>query len=67
MHATSDHINNGHSVVVEAIKSAPPVAATGAFFLGVHLHDWMVILTIIWLACQIGGWVWDRFFKESTK
>lgn len=62
--ATNEH---GHSVVMEVVKSAPPVAATGAMFLGIHLHDWMVGLTIVWLACQIGGWTWDRFFKRAKE
>lgn len=64
-HATADHISNSHAPLMEVAKSAPPVAATGAALAGVHLHDWMVILTIVWLACQIGGWIWDRFFKEQ--
>lgn len=54
-----DHPN----AAAEVLKSAPPLAATGASLAGVHLHDWMVALTIVWLACQIGGWIWDRFFK----
>ena len=63
--AAVEHISSHHTALMEVVKSAPPVAATSALFLGFPLHDWMIILTIVWLACQIGGWVWDRFFKEA--
>jgi hypothetical protein len=42
------------------MKSAPPVAVTGLSLAGVPLQDWVYVLTLIWLACQIVGWVIDR-------
>lgn len=50
---------------MEVLKSAPPVAVTTATLAGMPLNEWVFALTILWLCCQIGGWVWDRFFKEK--
>jgi hypothetical protein len=33
--------------------AVPPLGVSGALSLGVHIADWVQILTIVWLAVQI--------------
>lgn len=40
-------------VAVEATKSAPPVAVTGAIIMGISMSDWVTILTLAYLVLQI--------------
>lgn len=40
-------------VAVEATKSAPPVAVTGAIVMGMTPSDWVTILTLAYLVLQI--------------
>ena len=52
------------------IASAPPVAVTGITLAGYPLNEWVYVATLIWLAMQIGGWLWDRLYvrrKEASK
>lgn len=53
-----------HNTAVEIAKSAPPVAVSGMSLAGMQLNDLVLLATLIWLACQIGGWIYDRFIKE---
>lgn len=43
-------------------KSSPPVAVTTAMIAGVSLEQWVVILTVVYLAVQISYslWKWTR-------
>jgi hypothetical protein len=53
-----------HDIAVEAVKAAPPVAVTGSIMAGMSPADWITVLTIIYLALQIGLLIpkyWDRF------
>lgn len=44
-----------HDIGVEAGKAAPPIAVTSAhYLLGLSLSDWVAIITLIYLALQIG-------------
>lgn len=49
----ADH-NLFQAASIEAAKSAPPVAVTGAMLAGITLSDWVTILTLAYLALQIG-------------
>lgn len=51
----------------EAVKAVPPVGVTGTLFLGLPLSEWLVILTIIYTALQIGYLVWNMVHKEKAK
>lgn len=42
------------SAIAAAVKAAPPVAVTGAVLSGLTLADWVAILTLAYLALQIG-------------
>lgn len=46
-----------------ATRIAPPTGVAGLTFVGISVPDWVLILTILYLVLQIGGWVYDRFFK----
>jgi uncharacterized membrane protein len=57
--------------IEEVLKSAPPVAATGATVLGHSLNEWVAIFTIIYIVLQIGFLArkWHRMetAKKSEK
>lgn len=46
------HDNN--TTIIEAVKSAPPALVTAAHFGGMGLADWVAVLTMLYLALQIG-------------
>lgn len=49
--------------MVASANASPPVAVAAAhFILGVSLNDWVLVLTIVYLAAQLGylGWRWWR-------
>lgn len=48
-------------VIREALASAPPTAVSALTVAGIGLQDWVLILTLIWLVCQIGYFAWRRF------
>lgn len=39
--------------VIEAAKSAPPVAVTGAMIAGMSISDWVAVLTGLYVLLQI--------------
>lgn len=44
-----------HDAAIEAGKAAPPVAVASAHYLfGLSLSDWVAIITLLYLALQIG-------------
>lgn len=49
----ADH-NLLQDIAAEAMKSAPPVAVTGALFVGMSISDWVAILTGLYVLLQIG-------------
>jgi hypothetical protein len=49
----ADH-NMLQDIAVEAAKSAPPVAVTGALIAGMSISDWVAILTGLYVLLQIG-------------
>ncbi|HWV16500.1 MAG TPA: hypothetical protein VN030_13790 [Cellvibrio sp.] len=64
----SEHVSAGAAGAAGMItKSAPPVVVTGMTLAGYSISDWVYVATLVWLALQIGGWVWDRFVKGSGK
>ena len=44
---------------MSALKNTP-VALAGLTLFGVHLQDWVLVLSAIWLSLQISGWIYDR-------
>lgn len=48
----ADH-NLLQDAVIEAAKSAPPVAVTGAMIAGMSISDWVAILTGLYVLLQI--------------
>lgn len=48
-----DNQNIVQATAIEAVKSAPPVAVTGAMIAGMTLSDWVTVLTVIYLLLQI--------------
>ena len=43
-----------HDTTFEAMKAAPPVAVMGSMWAGMSPADWITVLTILYLALQIG-------------
>ena len=60
-------MHNHHDAAIEVAKSAPPVAVSGLSLVGVQLNDLVLMATLLWLACQIGGWIYDRFIREKSE
>lgn len=56
--------SNQSEVVGGAAKSLLPISVSGLVFAGISLDQWVLIVTLIWLALQIMGWIYDRFFKR---
>lgn len=48
-----DNQNIVQAAAIEAVKSAPPVAVTGAMIAGMTLSDWVTVLTGIYVLLQI--------------
>jgi len=49
-----------------AVKVTPPLAVTGMQILGYGLSDWVLLLTLIYTAIQLGFLLFDRFKKHSV-
>lgn len=56
-------------LVDTTLKTAPPVVVSSGYFLGVSWDNWVLILTAIYTALQIGEWVWNKvkIFKEKRR
>lgn len=53
-----------HDIAVESLKATPPVIVTGSIMVGMTPAEWITVLTIIYLALQIGLLIpryWDQF------
>lgn len=48
-------------------KVAPPIAVTGMQFFGYAVADWVMVLTLVYTAVQLGLLVWDRIKKRANK
>lgn len=56
---------NEHPKVAEAALSAPPAAVAGLTLVGVSLQDWVMGVTLLWLAVQISWFAYQRY-KDFT-
>lgn len=65
--SNGDGASLAYETAREAVKAVPPVGVTGTLFLGLPLSEWLVILTIIYTALQIGYLVWNMVHKEKAK
>jgi len=52
-----------------AVKAAPPTAVAGAVAAGADLDRLVVILTVVYLAAQLGylAWRWIREWRQAAK
>ena len=55
--------NDLPDMLVEASKSAPPVAVTGITMVGISLSDWVLIATLTYTFLQMGWFVWDKLIR----
>ena len=55
--------NDLPDMLVEATKSAPPVAITGITLVGISLSDWVLIATLTYTFLQMGWFVWDKMIR----
>ncbi len=44
-------------------KSAPPVVVSGMTLAGYSLNDWVLAATLLWIAVQMGWFVWSNIIK----
>lgn len=52
------------AVLATAAKGLPPATVAGLTLAGVQLSDWVLIVTLIWLLLQIGGFCFDRYKRH---
>lgn len=50
------------AATIAAVKSGPPVTVSTLLLLGMPLEQWVLIVTLAWLAIQILTHLW-KFFK----
>lgn len=48
-------------ILAEAMASAPPTSVAALTLVGVSLNDWVLIVTLFWLTCQIGYFGYQRY------
>lgn len=66
--AASDVVDkSGASFAVVVKKSAAPIATVAAQPLGVPLPDLVYYATLFWIALQVSGWLWDRFYVRRRE
>lgn len=44
----------------EMIKAAPPVTVSGLTIAGIPIADIVQLVTLIYVSCLLGKWLWDR-------
>lgn len=52
---------------MDALMSAPPTSVVGLSLLGASLEDWVYIVTLTWLAIQIGWFLYKRVMQWNNK
>ncbi|MDD2038737.1 hypothetical protein NP572_19570 [Pseudomonas putida] len=60
-------MSNIQEVTAEVVKSAPPLAVTGAMIMGISVSDWAAIVTIIYVSLQIFFLLRKQLKKEPKK
>lgn len=48
-------------------KSAPPVVVSGMTLAGYSLNDWVLAATLLWIAIQMGWFVWSNIIKPRCQ
>lgn len=51
----------------EPVKSVVPVVVSGVSWLGLALPDLVYMATLAWIALQVCGWLWDRFYVRRRE
>ncbi|HHP5355866.1 hypothetical protein ACEUA0_10845 [Aeromonas veronii] len=50
--------------VTGVAKSAPPVVVSGMTLAGYSLNDWVLAATLVWIAVQMGWFIWSNIIKQ---
>ena len=48
-------------------KSAPPVVVSGMTLAGYSLNDWVLAATLMWIAVQMGWFIWSNIIKPRSQ
>ena len=48
-------------------KSAPPVVVSGMTLAGYSLNDWVLAATLMWIAVQMGWFIWSNIIKPRRQ
>ncbi|MFL9590441.1 hypothetical protein ACKC5O_00470 [Aeromonas schubertii] len=48
-------------------KSAPPVVVSGMTLAGYSLNDWVLVATLLWIAVQMGWFIWSNIIKPRRQ
>jgi len=58
--------NSGSEYLAAAGRAAPPIAVSGISFIGISLHDWVLVTTVIYTLLQAAVLIY-KFLKEYRK
>lgn len=63
----ANHYQHGESVAAAAAKLTPSIGVAGVTLAGVHLQDWVLILTIIYTVLMIAEklYKWRKAWIEE--
>lgn len=63
----TDHYQHGETAAAAAAKLSPSISVAGITLAGVHLQDWVLILTIIYTVLMIAEklWKWRKAWKDE--
>lgn len=58
----------GETVGAAVAKLTPSVGVAGVTLAGIHLQDWVLMLTIVYTLLMIGEklWKWHKAWKEAS-
>lgn len=48
-------------------KSVPPVVVSGMTLAGYSLNDWVLAATLMWIAVQMGWFIWSNIIKPRRQ
>ncbi|MFB2866291.1 hypothetical protein [Aeromonas sp. MdU4] len=55
------------AVAAGVAKTAPPVVVSGMTLAGYSLNDWVLVATLLWIAVQMGWFIWSNIIKRRQQ
>ena len=63
----TEHYQHGETVGAAVAKLTPSIGVAGVTLAGIHLQDWVLILTIIYTVLMIAEklWKWSKEWRDE--